>query len=117
MSHETSELEQERELVIEILAGHYAEDRLELDEYERRVERAEDATTEQALRQLIVDLEPEEPEEEESGGSGGGGPLVPSPGQDLASKKGRIATSGARSSASSFGRGGPPRPPDRALAR
>ncbi len=72
MSHDISELQKERELVIEILAGHYAEDRLELDEYEQRVEQAEAATSEQQLRALIVDLEPEEAAAE------GGEALVPS---------------------------------------
>lgn len=55
------DLDQERELVIELLSGHYAEDRLELEAYEERVEQAEAATSEQELRKLVVDLEPEEP--------------------------------------------------------
>lgn len=54
------DLEQKREAVIELLSGHYAEDRLELDVFEQRVEQAEAASTEQELRDLVKDLEPEE---------------------------------------------------------
>jgi hypothetical protein len=71
------DLDQERELVIELLAGHYAEDRLELEAYEERVEQAEAATSEQELRKLVVDLEPAE-EPAEAGGAmvkQGGGPM------------------------------------------
>ena len=59
------QLDEEREVVIELLAGHYAEDRLELDEYERRVELTEEAASEEGLRKLILDLEapPDEPAE------------------------------------------------------
>ena len=60
------QLEEEREVVIELLAGHYAEDRLELDEYERRVELAEEAGSEQELRGLILDLEPRQEESAEA---------------------------------------------------
>jgi len=84
------ELDQEREVVIELLAGHYAEDRLELDEYERRVELAEEAGSEEELRKLILDLEPP-PEELAEAPVSPGDALVRNP--DAAVEK--VATSTA----------------------
>lgn len=88
MSHHNAELEQERELVIELLAGHYAEDRLELEEYEERVEQAEAAVSEQELRALVVDLEPQE--------EAAGGDLMPAPAEERAlARRGDVPTSTA----------------------
>jgi hypothetical protein len=46
----------ERERVVEALCEHYALDRLEMEEFERRVERAHRARTREELRSLLADL-------------------------------------------------------------
>lgn len=46
----------ERERIIEALCEHYARDRLEMEEFERRVDRAHRARTREELRGLVADL-------------------------------------------------------------
>lgn len=48
----------EQQRILDRLADHYANDRLELEEYERRVDLAQRATTDEELRELLADLEP-----------------------------------------------------------
>lgn len=47
-----------RERIIEVLTRHFAEDALEVDEFESRVDRAHRATSPSALDALVRDLEP-----------------------------------------------------------
>jgi hypothetical protein len=49
-----------RDAIEQKLAAHFAQGRLELEDYERRVERAEKAATAGDLRALVADLEPPE---------------------------------------------------------
>jgi hypothetical protein len=76
----------ERDRVVEALCEHYARDRLELDEFERRVERAHRARTRDELRALVADL-PElgtGPGRTVASSSGGeGAPGRPDPGSAL----------------------------------
>lgn len=53
-----SDLEKERQAIIEQLSSAYAVDALELDELERRVEQAEQADSVEALVPLVADLSP-----------------------------------------------------------
>jgi hypothetical protein len=46
----------ERDRIIEALCEHYARDRLEMEEFERRVDRAHRARTREELRGLVADL-------------------------------------------------------------
>jgi hypothetical protein len=46
----------ERDRIVEALCEHYARDRLEIEEFERRVERAHRARTRDELRALLADL-------------------------------------------------------------
>ena len=51
-----SELDDRRRQTIDRLAAAYADDHLELDELERRVDSAERASTSEALVPLLADL-------------------------------------------------------------
>lgn len=46
----------ERDRIVEALCEHYAQDRLEIEEFERRVERAHRARTRDELQALLADL-------------------------------------------------------------
>ena len=46
----------ERDRIVEALCEHYARDRLEIEEFERRVERAHKARTRDELQSLLADL-------------------------------------------------------------
>jgi hypothetical protein len=46
----------ERDQVVEALVEHYAQDRIEIGEFERRVERAHQSRTREDLRALLADL-------------------------------------------------------------
>lgn len=50
--------EADRQRVTEVLAHHFSEDRLELEEYERRLELVERAESAEALSVLVADLAP-----------------------------------------------------------